>query len=181
LNSSSFGQLLPLLTHYTIQRLSNDWEVNSLSYLFTFWGKLSNSIPHTLEARSSVQKAVAEENLKIVNSFLSIIDSESGLESVSSLMEEEDNFFCLLELVAPLIRLNYTTHTQCIENKLMTMLPLYEVSLFTKTDYYIFVIYFFRTFSKHKAPHVKPLFKKTLPLKKCLAFYLFVFLQLLLQ
>lgn len=54
------------------------------------------------------------------------MDSESGVEEISNLMSEEDDLCLFLQLVAPLVRTNYESHTQLLEAKFKYWVPQYE-------------------------------------------------------
>ncbi len=97
-----------------------------MTYLFTFWGKLASSVPHTVESRSSVQSALAQELHTVFTAFTTKMDSESGIEEIRGLLHEEEDLCLFLELVAPLVRTNYESHTQLLEAKIKYWVPQYE-------------------------------------------------------
>lgn len=88
---------------------------------------MASTIPHLIESRSSMQKRVGEEMINIFNSFVLKADSEAGLEELGEFLEEEEDFEIFLEVVAPLMRVNYEVHANILENKILNWIPQYEV------------------------------------------------------
>jgi hypothetical protein len=74
-----------------------------------------------------MQKRVGEEMINIFNSLLLKADSESGLEELGDFLQEEEDFEIFLEVVAPLMRVNYQVHANILENKILQWIPQYEV------------------------------------------------------
>lgn len=74
-----------------------------------------------------MQKKVGEEMINIFNAFLLKADSEPGLEELGVFLEEEEDFEIFLEVVAPLMRVNYEVHATILENKILHWIPQYEV------------------------------------------------------
>jgi hypothetical protein len=74
-----------------------------------------------------MQKKVGEEMVNIFNAFLLKADSDSGLEELGTFLDEEEDFEIFLEVVAPLMRVNYEIHANIIENKILHWIPQYEV------------------------------------------------------
>ena len=127
LNNPEFESFSLVMTEYTCSRLLMDWELNCLTYLFTFWGKIASSIPYSPDSRSTIQKKTCEQLWQINQAFLIKMDSENGLEQLSTFLEDEESFYVLLELFSPVMRSNYELSIRYIESKLTQYYPQYEL------------------------------------------------------
>lgn len=104
--------------------------------------------------------------INIFNSFLLKADSESGLEELGEFLEEEEDFEIFLEVVAPLMRVNYEVHANILENKILQWIPQYEVLFYFKEP---------RISFKAFLQHGRLRFLKTIGLKELQVQYLHVY------